>query len=97
MPGPIETLEIGWEPLGDVEAAASAMPPPSRLEIEPVIGVIGRDAEAVVLADAFKRVAAGEGRDIVLISGEAGIGKTTLATQAARTAFAGGAIVLLGR
>ncbi len=73
------------------------MPPPSRLGIGPVIGVIGRDTETVLLADAFKRVAAGEGREIVLISGEAGIGKTTLATQAARAAFEAGAIVLLGR
>ena len=59
--------------------------------------MIGRDTEAELLADAFKRVAAGEGREIVLISGEAGIGKTTLATQAARAAFEAGAIVLLGR
>jgi len=96
LPGPIETIEIGWEPLGDVEGAASEMPPQSRLGIGPVIGVIGRDAESVVLADAFKRVAAGEGRSIVLISGEAGIGKTTLATQTARTAFEAGTIVMLG-
>jgi class 3 adenylate cyclase len=94
---PVKTLEVGWEPLGEVEAAAKAMPPPSRLEIGPVIGVIGRDTEAAVLADAFKRVAAGEGREIVLISGEAGIGKTTLATQVARVAFDAGAVVLLGR
>ena len=61
LPEPIETLEIGWERLGDVEAADSAMPPPSRLGIGPVIGVIGRDAEADLLADAFKRVAGGRG------------------------------------
>ncbi len=97
LPEPIETLEIGWERLGDVEAAAGAMPAPSRLGIGPVIGVIGRDTETVLLADAFKRVATNEGREIVLISGEAGIGKTTLATQAARAAFETGAIVLLGR
>ncbi len=97
LPEPIETLEIGWERLDDVEATPGTMPPPSRLGIGPVIGVIGRDAEAVLLADAFKRVVAGQGREIVLISGEAGIGKTTLATQAAHAAFEAGAIVLLGR
>jgi len=97
LPEPIETFAIVWERIGDVEAAAGAMPPPSRLGIGPAIGVIGRDAETVLLADAFKRVEAGEGREIVLISGEAGIGKTTLATQAARAAFEAGAIVLLGR
>jgi len=97
LPEPIETLEIGWERLSDVEAAAGAMPSPSRLGIGPVIGVIGRDTEAVLLADVFKRVAAGEGREIVLISGEAGVGKTTLATAAARAALDAGATVLLGR
>ena len=97
LPDPLETLEVGWERLDDVEAAASTMPLPSRLGMSPVIGVIGRDTEAVLLADAFKRVSAGEGREIVLISGEPGIGKTTVATQAARVAFEAGAIVLLGR
>ncbi len=97
LPEPIATVEVGWEPLGDVEAAASAVPPPSRLEIGPAIGVIGRDTEAGLLTDAFKRVAAGEGREIVLVSGEAGIGKTTLASQVARAAFEAGAIVLLGQ
>jgi class 3 adenylate cyclase/tetratricopeptide (TPR) repeat protein len=94
---PIFTLEVVWEPLGDVETAACAMPPPGRLGMGPVIGVIGRHAEASCLADAFKRVAAGEGCEVVLISGEAGIGKTTLATQAARLALETGAVVLLGR
>ncbi len=97
LPDPIETLEIEWERLGDAEAAAGAIPPPSRLGIGPVIGMIGRDTETVLLADAFKRVGAGEGREVILISGEAGIGKTTLATEAARAAFEAGAIVLLGR
>ena len=59
--------------------------------------MIGRDAETALLADALKRVTAGEGREIVLISGEAGIGKTTLATQVGRAAFEAGAMVLLGR
>ena len=59
--------------------------------------MIGRDIEAAVLADACKRVSAGQGREIVLVSGEAGIGKTTLATQVARAAFGAGAVVLLGR
>ena len=97
FPEPIMTLEVVWEPLGDVEAAASAMPPPSRLGPGPVIGVIGRHAEEALLSDAFKRVVVGEGREVVLLSGEAGIGKTTLAVQVARSAFDADAIVLLGR
>lgn len=42
---------------------------PSRLETTPPIGVIGREVELAELADAFKRVAAGEGREIAMISG----------------------------
>ncbi len=97
LPEPLDTLEVAWEPLDDVEAAARTMPPPPRLEIEPATGVIGRVTEAALMADAFKRVTAGEGREVVLVSGEAGIGKTTLATQGARAAFDAGAVVLLGR
>ena len=46
--------------------------------------------------DAFKRVAAGDGREVFLVSGEAGLGKTTLVAEAARAAFDGGACVLFG-
>ena len=48
-------------------------------------------------AAAFKRVAGHQGREVVLIAGEAGQGKTTLAAEAARRAHDEGAIVLLGR
>ena len=48
------------------------------------------------MADAFKRVAAGEGREMLLVSGEAGLGKTTLVAETARTAFDRGACVLFG-
>ena len=97
LPEPVETLELGWDPLGEPQEASRAIPQQSRFEIEPATGVIGRDAETALLADALKRVTAGEGREIVLISGEAGIGKTTLATQVGRAAFEAGAMVLLGR
>ena len=36
------------------------------------------------MTDAMKRVAAGAGREVVLVSGEAGLGKTTLVAEAAR-------------
>jgi len=96
LPEPVETIEVSWQPLAE-GGTPSAIPLPPRLETVPSIGVIGRDIEAAVLADAYKRVAAGEGREIVLVSGEAGIGKTTLATQLARAAAGAGAVVLLGR
>ncbi len=70
---------------------------PPRLSLAPVAGVVARDAELTQLAHAFKRVAAGEGREVVLVSGEPGLGKTTLVAEYARRAFANGACVLLGR
>ena len=45
---------------------------------------------------AFKRTAAGDGRAVVIVAGEAGLGKTTLVAEVAREAFDAGACVLLG-
>lgn len=67
--------------------------PPRRA---PTGGVIGREAETASILDAFKRVAGGEGREVLLISGEAGLGKTTLVAETARAAFDSEACVLLG-
>ncbi len=46
---------------------------------------------------AVKRVAAGEGREVVLVAGEPGQGKTTLVAEATCAAHEDGMIVLLGR
>ena len=58
--------------------------------------MVGREAETLAMADAVKRVTKGEGREVVLVSGEAGLGKTTLVAEAARAAFEDGACVLFG-
>src|SRR5581483_8593173 len=63
---------------------------------EPTMGFVGRAAEADRLENAYKEVAAGRGR-LVLIAGEPGIGKTSLAARLARAAFDRGATVLFGR
>jgi class 3 adenylate cyclase len=97
LPEPIEAFEVGWDPLPQAAFASDQVPLPSRLELAPPIGIVGRDTESTVLADAFKRVAGGSGREVVLVAGEPGIGKTTLGAQLAREAFASGACVLLGR
>jgi hypothetical protein len=59
--------------------------------------LIGRTIERERLAAAFCSTASGEGRQLVIIGGEAGQGKTTLAAELARTAHAEGAVVLYGR
>jgi len=94
----VETVEVLWEPLGEVidSEPGTVVPLPPRLARRPTVGVIGREAEMQTITDAAKRVAGAEGREVLLISGEAGMGKTTLAAEAARAAFETGACVLFG-
>jgi class 3 adenylate cyclase len=95
LPEPVETVEVRWEPLGMTDCGP-VVPLPGRLGVRPAVGVVGRDAEVAAILDALKRVAGSEGREVVLVSGEAGLGKTTLVAEAARVAFDGGACVLFG-
>jgi tetratricopeptide (TPR) repeat protein len=59
-------------------------------------GLIGRDEVLAVLGASFEQAASGQGH-LVLIGGEAGIGKTAVAVAAADRAAATGALVLWGR
>ena len=95
LPDPVETVEVVWAPLGGAELKG-AIPLPARLAVRPAVGVVGREAEMTTITDALKRVAAGGGRVVLLVSGEAGLGKTTLVAEAARSAVADGACVLFG-
>ena len=97
LPEPVDAVEVVWEPIAELDVAPDEIPLPTRLSYAPATGVIGRHQEAAVLATAFKRAVSGEGRQVVLLSGEAGLGKTTLAASAARAARDSGACVLLGR
>ena len=91
---PIQTIEVLWEPLFSADRAT--IPLPGRLTGRPDVGVLGREAEMQSLADVMKRLAENPGREVLLISGEAGLGKTTLVGEAARAAFDAGACVLFG-
>jgi predicted ATPase len=57
--------------------------------------LIGRQSELAVLTDALADAAAGTGR-LVLVEGDAGVGKTRLVQEFADRAAAGGATVLSG-
>ena len=59
-------------------------------------GLVGRAAELGVLADCWRDAVAGT-RRLVLVAGDAGIGKTRLAAEIARRAREDGAVVLYGR
>ena len=59
-------------------------------------GLVGRSAELGVLSDSWRDAVAGA-RRLVLVTGDAGIGKTRLAAEMARRAREDGAVVLYGR
>ena len=75
---------------------AVSIPLPAYLEIRPTVGLIGRSHELGVIADAYQRAAKGSGREVLLVAGEAGLGKSALVAEAARAAFEDGACVLFG-
>ena len=95
LPDPVETVEVVWQ-RPDRAEAGPAVPLPARLAVGPAVGVVGRDTETAAMLDAYKRVAEGEVREVFLVSGEAGLGKTTLVAATARAAFDSGAYVLFG-
>ncbi|HEX3242907.1 MAG TPA: AAA family ATPase [Solirubrobacterales bacterium] len=75
---------------------ASGIPLPPRLSRAPSIGFVGRLDERAELAD-IAAAAEGGHRQVALISGEPGIGKSRLAAQAALDMHSRGAAALFGR
>jgi class 3 adenylate cyclase len=91
LPGPVDAARLRWEP---ATPEVAALPP--ALSALRSGSFVGRTAERALLADALKHVRAGERRG-VLISGEPGLGKSTLAAMFAGDAAADGATVVYGR
>jgi class 3 adenylate cyclase len=94
LPDPVASVEVRWEPdrAGGDDAA---VPLPGRLTVPGPVGFVGRVTERDALHNAWKAAVTGE-RRVVLVAGEAGIGKTRLVTEAALTAHEEGAVVLYG-
>ncbi|MET0903166.1 MAG: AAA family ATPase [Acidimicrobiales bacterium] len=92
MPAPVPTVEARWH-----AAAAEATPLPPRLRTasNALSPFLGRAEEVAALEEAWKQAAGGELR-VVLVGGEPGVGKTSLAAQAARSAHATGGTALFG-
>ncbi len=92
---PVEAFRVAWEPVSISDA--SAMGVPQRVVSLATSRFVGRVAERELLASALKEAELGD-RRLVLLSGEPGIGKTTLASWfALDAAAAGGVSVLYGR
>jgi DNA-binding SARP family transcriptional activator/tetratricopeptide (TPR) repeat protein len=80
-------------PPADGELAISL---PRRIAASSLTVFVGRAQERDGLNTTFKSVAAGE-RHVMFISGEPGVGKTSLSAAFAQDAFEDGAVVLYGR
>jgi class 3 adenylate cyclase len=94
LPDPVVVCSVDWEPL----AAVAGVPLPERLQ-DPagsLFGFFGRHAEVERLVEAVKAAATGDKR-VTLLSGEPGIGKTSLSRQVAQATHALGVPVLYGR
>ncbi|MCA1845486.1 MAG: AAA family ATPase, partial [Actinobacteria bacterium] len=89
LPDPVPTSRVLWEPQREAGLAL-----PLRLGTDRV-AFVGRSAEREVLEQAWKRAREGV-RQLVLIAGEPGVGKTRLATEVALSAHGNGAAILLG-
>jgi DNA-binding SARP family transcriptional activator len=98
--------ELGVDPSPETEAAYVALlgspaggtsparpAAPSRPAPAPFVG---RETELAALAEAWDQ-AVGGARHVVVVTGEAGIGKTRLTSEAARRVGQGGGLVLFGR
>jgi class 3 adenylate cyclase/tetratricopeptide (TPR) repeat protein len=99
LPDPVPSVEVVWEPAQAPEAEGGQFPLPTRLvsaSAESLFAFFGRTDELSRLTDTQKTSASENRLQVVLISGEPGIGKTTLVAQAARTAHGSGANVLYG-
>lgn len=95
LPEAVSTLELAWASM--TVAPAAGVPLPQRLAVQGGLShLVGRVAEREVLAAGLKSARAGD-RQLVLITGEAGLGKTRLTADFATGAFESGAVVVYGR
>ena len=96
LPDPVEVVEVIWEP-EVIDDGAGVVPLPDRIVVAAASAVfVGRDGALGELEVVVKRSAADRVVELVLVSGEAGIGKSTLVAHAARKAHADGALVFFG-
>lgn len=98
-----QSPELEWRahqrdgPIIASRPAGEPLPLPSRLPGLPEIGVVGRNRELERLDDILSSVVREAFSRIVLLAGDAGVGKTTLLSTFARTVHRRGAVVLYGR
>ena len=107
LPDVVDVFAIVWQPLLDTAELSYGVASlhvegdlrvglPERLTASPGAIFAGRSTQCERWLDAWKAAAAGEQR-LWLVGGEAGIGKTTLVSRFAESAYKRGGVVLYGR
>jgi len=87
LPEPVEAFSVSWVPLGEEASVAGGWPLPAVLRSVPPVSYVGRVEERAAIEEAM--VLARDGaRQVVLLSGEPGIGKTRLSSYGAHRAHA---------
>jgi len=95
IPEPVEAFSVSWTPLGEEASVTGGWPLPALLRSVPPVSYVGRVDERAGIEEAI--VLARDGaRQVVLLSGEPGIGKTRLSSFAAHRAHAEGFAVCWG-
>jgi class 3 adenylate cyclase/tetratricopeptide (TPR) repeat protein len=92
---PVQAFSVSWAPLGEETEGASRWPLPAVLRSVPPVSFVGRVEERAALEETMNLARSGQ-RQVVLLSGEPGIGKTRLASYAAHHAHAAGFAVAWG-
>jgi class 3 adenylate cyclase len=92
---PVEAFSVEWAPLAEETGASSRWPLPALLRSVPLVSYVGRTEERAALEEAMNLARNGT-RQVVLLSGEPGIGKTRLASYAVHHAHAEGFAVCWG-
>jgi class 3 adenylate cyclase len=95
FPEPVEAFSVSWAPLGEEASGAGDWPLPAVLRSVPPVSYVGRVEERAALEEAVNLTRSGQ-RQMVLLSGEPGIGKTRLASYAAHHAYSDGFAVCWG-
>src|SRR5271156_1193650 len=87
LPEPVEAFSVSWAPLREEASVAGGWPLPAVLRSVPPVSYVGRVEERAAIEEAM--VLARDGaRQVVLLSGEPGIGKTRLSSYGAHRAHA---------
>jgi class 3 adenylate cyclase len=95
FPDPVEAFSVSWSPLSEEAAGIGRWPLPPLLRSVPPAAYVGRTQERAALEEALALARGGSG-EVVLLSGEPGIGKSRLAGYAAHRAHSDGFAVCWG-